>query len=364
VLIERSDMELRGWDWAVPGPVPAAAVTDIGATAGRPELLVAGLGLDGSSLRRVSPDGWRVETIDTGGLIPSWADQSADGSVIAFSARVAYNPAAAAPHPAPPGGRQRAEHLTVEDILTLTDLPEDRPEIGEEQIFVIRDGVVTQVTDPWIEDWRVGVGPDDHRGNTDPTLSPDGRTVVVANRSAVASESFLLRIDLQTGAVLNLTNGTAGAQRVDDNFPEISPDGSRVALDTASGTDFRSVTDDAFFNTMPTWSPDGRSIAYVSNRNYTEEELFDSVVYGDGEIPLDGWVIVRHDLTNGAETHLTTADQSPTLFPSWSPDGSMVAYIGGGPGLTDVDVVRADGGGSVEGFVDTPTVVETSVDWE
>ena len=377
VLIERSDLELRGWDWAVPGPAPAAAVTDIGATAGRPELLVAGVGLDGSTLRRVSPDGWRVETIDTGGLIPSWAEQSDDGSVIVFSAQVPYDPAAAAPNPPPPAGQQRSEHLTVETILSLSELPEDRPEIGEEQVFVLRDDAVTQVTDPWNEDWRVGVGPDDHRGNTDPSISPDGRTLVVTNRSAVANESFLLRIDLQSGEVLNLTNGTAGAQRVDDNFPEISPDGRQVAfsftddsgtdihlMDTASGTDFRSVTDDAFFNTMPTWSPDGRSIAYVSNRNYTEEQLIDAVVYGDGEIPLDGWVIVRHDLASGAETNLTAADQSPTLFPSWSPDGSMVAFIGGGPGLTDVDVVRADGGGSVEGFVDTPDIVETSVDWE
>ena len=352
-------------------------MTDIGATAGRPELLVAGIGLDGSTLRRMSPDGWRVEKIDTGGLIPSWAQQSDDGSVIVFSAQVPYDPAVAAPHPAPPAGQQRSEHITVEDdpqpVRGARGPARDRRGTG----LRAARRCVTQVTDPWIEDWRVGVGPNDHRGNSDPSVSPDGRTLVVTNRSAVANESFLLRIDLASGEVLNLTNGTAGAQRVDDNFPEISPDGSQVAfsftddsgtdihlMDTASGTDFRSVTDDAFFNTMPTWSPDGRSIAYVSNRNYTEEGLIDAVVYGDGEIPLDGWVIIRHDLATGAETHLTAADQSPTLFPSWSPDGSMVAYIGGGPGLTDVDVVRADGGGSVEGFLDTPDIVETSVDWE
>lgn len=377
VLIERSDLDIRSWDWAEPGPVPANAVFDIGATAGPPELLVAGVGLDGSTLRRVSADGWRVEHLDTGDLIPSWAEQSADGSVVVFSARVPYNPADAVPHPAPPPGAQRNEHFTVEDFLTLSALPEDQPEVGEEQIFVLRNGAVTQVTDPWIEDWRVGVAPGDHRGNTTPSISNDGRTLVVTNRSSIAAESFLLRIDLQTGEVLNLTNGTAGAQRVDDNFPDLSADGSRVAFsftddsgtdihitDTANGTEFTSVTDDAFFNTMPAWSPDGRSLVYVSNRNYSEEELFDAVVYGEGEIPTDGWVIVRHDLATGTEVYLTSAEQSPTLFPTWSPDGQKVAFIGGGPGLTDVTVVNADGTGVVAGIGSTPDVVETSVDWK
>ncbi len=377
VLIERPDLDIRSWDWARPGPMPSNAVFDIGASAPNPEILVAGVGIDGSALRRVTPDGWRIERIDTGDLVPSWATQSGDGSKIVFSARVPYDPADAAPHPAAPAGSQRNEHFTFEDYLSLKNQAEPNAEIGEEQIFMVdANGRITQITDPWIEDWRVGVQVGDHRGNTTPSLSRDGRTLLVTNRSSVAGESFILRIDLETGTVLNLTNGTAGAQRVDDNFPDLSADGSRVAfsytddsgtdihaMDAATGLGFRSISDDAFFNTMPAWSPDGQSLVYVSNRNYTEEELFDAVVYGEGEIPQDGWVLIRHELSSGAEVHLTTADRSPTLFPTWSPDGKKVAFIGGGPGVTDVVVVYADGSGEAPGIGSTPATVETSVDW-
>ena len=58
------------------------------------------------------------------------------------------------------------------------------------------DGRVTQLTDPWIEDWRDGLAAGDLRSNTQPRMSADGRYVVVTNTSTMTGESFLLRIDL------------------------------------------------------------------------------------------------------------------------------------------------------------------------
>jgi dipeptidyl aminopeptidase/acylaminoacyl peptidase len=94
----------------------------------------------------------------------------------------------------------------------------------------------------------------------------------------------------------------------------------------------------------PSWSPDGRSIAFVSRRrpDYDRTDNFDLYVVA---------------ATAGAEPRqLTTfegADQDPewgSRAPAWSPDGSLIAYVQGGPlGLLyyagqKVAVVPAAGG--------------------
>ena len=98
--------------------------------------------------------------------------------------------------------------------------------VRSQQVFLwTEDGRVRQLTDPWIEDWRDGLADGDARGNSEPRISADGRYVVVKNTSTTTAESFLLRIDLVNGEVLNLTNGSAGAMATDDAEPSYSPDG-------------------------------------------------------------------------------------------------------------------------------------------
>src|SRR6202012_5700425 len=75
------------------------------------------------------------------------------------------------------------------------------------------------------------------RANTDPVLSPNGEYVVFTNHSSLSGESFLLRMNLQTGAVLSLTNGSSGALEVNDALPAFSPDGSKIAFTWTDGVD-------------------------------------------------------------------------------------------------------------------------------
>jgi tricorn protease len=58
----------------------------------------------------------------------------------------------------------------------------------------------------------------------------------------------------------------------------------------------------------PAWSPDGRQIAYISDKS-GEEEIW--VVNQDG---------------NSAPQQLTTGGQAMRYFPSWSPDGKSIAF--------------------------------------
>jgi len=72
-----------------------------------------------------------------------------------------------------------------------------------------------------------------------------------------------------------------------------------------------------FDDSEPAWSPDGRSIAFVSNRSENPDANYNT----------DLWLVRsdKPDLKRGPRQLTTSpgADQSPT----WSPDGSQIAYV-------------------------------------
>jgi Tol biopolymer transport system component len=99
--------------------------------------------------------------------------------------------------------------------------------------------------------------------------------------------------------------------------PVLSPDGTRVAFAAIGalyvmpiGGKPRNLTQDAFLDTDPAWSPDGQRIAYSSDRG------------GKG---LQLWV---RELGTGHERQLTRLETQP-MAASWSPDGTRIAFLEG-----------------------------------
>jgi dipeptidyl aminopeptidase/acylaminoacyl peptidase len=77
--------------------------------------------------------------------------------------------------------------------------------------------------------------------------------------------------------------------------------------------DAKALTSGPFDDGDPEWSPDGRSIAFTSNRSKDPDENSNS----------DIWIL---DVQSGATRQLTK-DEGSDDNPEWSPDGQSIAYV-------------------------------------
>lgn len=85
------------------------------------------------------------------------------------------------------------------------------------------------------------------------------------------------------------------------------------------------LTPGNYYEKAPSWSPDGRSIAFTSKRRPD----FDRT---------DNWDLYVVDATPGARPRQVTTFEGPDMHPdwggrpvTWSPDGKYLAYVQGGP---------------------------------
>jgi WD40 repeat protein len=151
-----------------------------------------------------------------------------------------------------------------------------------------------------------------------PTFTNTGSALFFHERDA--DGSVLERADLDdTGTVLKIT------RVVDDHSQNFharpSPDGKQIAFDSdregaravfiadADGTHVHRVSGDGFA-AVPSWSPDGRELTYVK---------------AEPNAP-DVWNLWIADLGSGRERRVTSYRVGQPWGASWFPDGKRVAY--------------------------------------
>jgi TolB protein len=140
---------------------------------------------------------------------------------------------------------------------------------------------------------RVELPTDDRKGG-DPQWSPDGTMLVWVVESELNTDLYLL--NLMTG------------------------EGLRIADHPKS-------------DRWPFWSPDSRSVGYMSERHEEGEP--------------EQWDLMIYDIATGETRNLTDSPDRGEGFGDWSPDGSRIAFVTDHAVQRDILVMSADGSGEV-----------------
>lgn len=160
-----------------------------------------------------------------------------------------------------------------------------------------------------------------------PSLSPDGQTVYFSSKRTGGFEIYSIAINGDGLRRLTREIGSLYA-------PELSPNGELI-LFTNHGNGLWLMTpdgDDPYALTFrddidPTWSPDGSMIAFASSRN-GERQLY-----------------VMN--ANGSNVSQVTDLNNMGGRSTWSPDGTRLAFYRGPFGDRDIYIINVDGTGLV-----------------
>lgn len=162
-----------------------------------------------------------------------------------------------------------------------------------------------------------------------------------------------------------------------------SRDVKEVYIADYDGANQRRITINRALNITPSWSPDGRSIAYTSYRRGEPDILISNIFVGTMEEPTKGvgqnfLPVFSPDGTriafmsnragnpeiyvmnrDGSDVRRLTDNPAIDVTPTWSPTGTQIAFTSDRTGAPQIWLVGIDGAGlrriSFESYADRPT---------
>ena len=162
-----------------------------------------------------------------------------------------------------------------------------------------------------------------------PAFSPDGGRIAFARATSVNvmdADGTNVQQVLDWGAGVGRISWAPGGERLVAALETCEDADCRFDLYTmnADGTALTDITPDLFDEREPTWSPDGSAIAYTTGR--------------------DGGNEIRKIAPDGTgPTKLSGASGVSDNWPSWSPDGTRIAFDSSRDGRVGLWSMNADG---------------------
>ncbi|HYX82351.1 MAG TPA: BamA/TamA family outer membrane protein [Gemmatimonadales bacterium] len=169
--------------------------------------------------------------------------------------------------------------------------------------------------------------------NSAGSFSPDGRYFAIAAKRKDRDDLVILDVQehredqrIQVGL-----NGLQTPQWSPDGqqlvFSGFSNGFTDLFVINRDGTGLRRLTDDKYADLHPAWSPDGKTIAFVTDRG--PETDFDLLRFGNLRIAL------LH-LDSGRIELLSNMDVGRNINPVWAPDGRSLAFVSDRTGINNV----------------------------
>lgn len=162
--------------------------------------------------------------------------------------------------------------------------------------------------------------------------SPDGQYLALTAKRGEHEDIVLRamhggkskRLKVPVDAVLNPTFSPDGSQIV---FTGLMGGWSDLYIVDIETEQMSRLTNDRFADYHPVWSPDGRTIAFATDRGpQTRPETLD---YGDLGIAL-------YHLDSGRIEILERMDRGNNINPQWSPDGESIAFVSDRTGVANL----------------------------
>jgi Tol biopolymer transport system component len=169
--------------------------------------------------------------------------------------------------------------------------------------------------------------------NSAASWSPDGTKIAIAAKSGprdviviidVARNREERRIKVKLNGITTPSWSPDGKQLVFTGY-----DGgiSDLFIVNVNGTDLRRLTNDRYADLHPVFSPDGRTIAFATDRG--PETNFSTLKIGNMRI-------ATYDVATSRIEVLPTMELGKNVNPQWSPDGQEIAYVSDRTGVSNV----------------------------
>src|SRR5207302_815893 len=169
--------------------------------------------------------------------------------------------------------------------------------------------------------------------NSAGSFSPDGRYFAIAAKHKDKDDLVILDVKKdeevrRIGVPLNgLTTPSWSPDGKQIVFTGYDGGLSDLFVVNADGSDLRRLTNDKFADLQPAWSPDGKTIAFATDRG--PETDFSQLRFGNMRIGL-------YHLENAAIEILPHTEHGKNINPVWAPDGRSIAFVSDRSGISDI----------------------------